>query len=47
MRRTAIALTVMGTMLFGAAAAHASTLTEANGIIYYVAGQGERRRQRR
>ena len=46
MRRTAIALTVMGTMLFGAAAAHASTLTEANGIIY-VAGQGERRRRRR
>jgi Ca2+-binding RTX toxin-like protein len=42
MRRIAIALTVMGTMLFGAAAADASTLTEANGTIFYVAGQGER-----
>jgi Ca2+-binding RTX toxin-like protein len=42
MRRIAIALTIMGTMLLGATSAHASTLTEANGIIYYVAGQGER-----
>ena len=42
MRRIATALTVMGTMLFGAAAAHASTLTEANGTIFYVAAQGER-----
>jgi Ca2+-binding RTX toxin-like protein len=42
MRRIAIALTVIGTMLFGAAAARASTLTEANGIIFYVADQGER-----
>ena len=42
MRRIAIALTALGTMVFGTAAAQASTLTEANGIIYYVAGQGER-----
>ena len=28
--------------MFGAAGARASTLTEAGGIIYYVAGQGER-----
>jgi Ca2+-binding RTX toxin-like protein len=42
MRRIAIALTVIGTMVFGAAGAQASTLTEANGTIYYVAGQGER-----
>jgi Ca2+-binding RTX toxin-like protein len=42
MRRIAIALTVIGTMLFGAAGAHASTLTEANGIIFYVADQGEK-----
>jgi Ca2+-binding RTX toxin-like protein len=42
MRRIAIALSLIGTMVFGAAGAQASTLTEANGIIYYVAGQGER-----
>jgi Ca2+-binding RTX toxin-like protein len=42
MRRIALALTVMGTMVFGAAGAQASTLTEANGIIFYVADQGER-----
>jgi Ca2+-binding RTX toxin-like protein len=42
MRRIATALTIMGTMLLGASAAHASTLTESNGIIYYVADQGER-----
>jgi hypothetical protein len=42
MRRTAIALTIIGTMLFGATAARASTLTEAGGVIYYVASQGER-----
>ena len=42
MRRIAIALTLIGTMLFGVAGAHASTLTEANGTIYYVADQGER-----
>ncbi len=33
---------MVGTMLFGAAGARAATLTEAGGIIYYVAGQGER-----
>jgi Ca2+-binding RTX toxin-like protein len=32
----------MGTMLLGASGAHAATLTESGGIIYYVAGQGER-----
>lgn len=42
MRRIAIALTIVGTMLLGAGSAQAATLTEANGIIYYVAGQGER-----
>jgi Ca2+-binding RTX toxin-like protein len=42
MRRIAVSLAVIGTMLFGAASARASTLTEAGGIIYYVAGQGER-----
>jgi Ca2+-binding RTX toxin-like protein len=42
MRRIAIALTIVGTMLLGANAAHAATLTEANGFIYYVADQGER-----
>ena len=42
MRRIAIALTMMGTMLLGAASAQASTLTESDGIIYYVASQGER-----
>jgi Ca2+-binding RTX toxin-like protein len=42
MRRIAIALTIVGTMLLGAGAAQASTLTESNGVIYYVAGQGER-----
>lgn len=42
MRRIAIALTVVGTMLLGASAARASVLTESNGVIYYVADQGER-----
>ncbi|HEY7268077.1 MAG TPA: calcium-binding protein [Solirubrobacterales bacterium] len=42
MRRIAIALTIMGTMLLGAATANAATVTEAGGIVYYVAGQGER-----
>jgi Ca2+-binding RTX toxin-like protein len=41
MRRIAIALTIMATMLLGAGAAHASTLTESGGIIFYVADQGE------
>lgn len=42
MRRIAIALTVIGTMLLGVTSAHAATLTESGGIIYYVADQGER-----
>lgn len=42
MRRIAIALTIFGTMLLGATGAHAATLTESGGIIYYVADQGER-----
>jgi Ca2+-binding RTX toxin-like protein len=42
MRRIAVALTVMGTMLVGAGSAHASTLTSSGGIIFYVANQGER-----
>jgi Ca2+-binding RTX toxin-like protein len=42
MRRIATALTIMGTMLVGASGAHAATLTESGGIIYYVADQGER-----
>ena len=42
MRRIAIALTVVGTMLLGASSAHAAVLTESGGIIYYVADQGER-----
>jgi Ca2+-binding RTX toxin-like protein len=42
MRRIAIALTVVGTVLLAAPSAQAATLTEAGGIIYYVADQGER-----
>jgi Ca2+-binding RTX toxin-like protein len=42
MRRIAIALTVMGTMLLGAGSAHASTLGSFGGIIFYTADQGER-----
>jgi Ca2+-binding RTX toxin-like protein len=42
MRRIAIALTVLGTMLFGAASAQASVLASGGGIIFYVADQGER-----
>ena len=42
MRRIAIALTIVGTMLLGASSAHAAVLTESGGIIYYVADQGER-----
>jgi Ca2+-binding RTX toxin-like protein len=42
MRRIAIALTITGTMLLGAASAQAAVLTESGGIIYYVADQGER-----
>jgi Ca2+-binding RTX toxin-like protein len=42
MRRIAIALTVMGTMLLGAGSADAATLSSSGGIISYVAGQGEK-----
>jgi Ca2+-binding RTX toxin-like protein len=42
MRRIAIALSLLGTMLLCAGSAQASTLTESGGIIYYVAGPGER-----
>jgi Ca2+-binding RTX toxin-like protein len=42
MRRIAIALTVLGTMLVGAAGAQASSLASSGGIIFYVANQGER-----
>jgi Ca2+-binding RTX toxin-like protein len=42
MRRIAIALTVVGTMLLGAGSARAALLTESGGIIFYVADQGEK-----
>jgi Ca2+-binding RTX toxin-like protein len=42
MRRIALALTVLGTMLAGTATANAATVNEAGGIVYYVASQGER-----
>lgn len=42
MRRIAIALAVMGTMLLGAASAQAAVLSNSGGIITYVAGQGEK-----
>jgi Ca2+-binding RTX toxin-like protein len=42
MRRIAIALTIIGTMLLGATGAHAATITESGGIIFYVADQGEK-----
>ncbi len=42
MRRIAIALAVMGTMLLGAASAQAAVLSSSGGIITYVAGQGEK-----
>ncbi|HKH23454.1 MAG TPA: hypothetical protein VKA88_07515 [Solirubrobacterales bacterium] len=42
MRRIAVGLTVLGTMLLGAGSAHAATLTASGGIIFYVADQGER-----
>jgi Ca2+-binding RTX toxin-like protein len=42
MRRIAIALTVLGTMLVGAASAQASSLASGGGIIFYVGNQGER-----
>ena len=42
MRRIAIALTVLGTMLFGVASAQGAVLTQSGGIASYVAAQGER-----
>jgi Ca2+-binding RTX toxin-like protein len=42
MRRIAIALATLATLLLGAASAQASVLTSAGGIIFYVADQGER-----
>ena len=42
MRRIAVALTIMGTMMLGASSAHAATLSESGGISFYVAGPGER-----
>jgi Ca2+-binding RTX toxin-like protein len=42
MRRTALALTIIGTMLLGAGSAHASTLTSVGGQIFYDAAQGEK-----
>jgi hypothetical protein len=42
MRRIAIALTVMGTMLLGAGSASAATLSSFGGIIFYTANPGER-----
>lgn len=42
MRRFAIGLTVLGTMLLGAASAQAATLSSSGGIIFYVADQGEK-----
>src|SRR5919108_6272966 len=42
MRRTAIALAVLGAMFVGAATAQGATLSSTGGIIFYVADQGER-----
>jgi Ca2+-binding RTX toxin-like protein len=42
MRRIAIALTAVGALVLGAGSAHASTLTSSGGIIFYVAGPGEK-----
>jgi Ca2+-binding RTX toxin-like protein len=42
MRRIAIALTVVGTMLLGASTAQAGVLSSVGGTISYVANQGER-----
>jgi Ca2+-binding RTX toxin-like protein len=42
MRRIAIGFAVVGTMLFGAAGAHASTLGSFGGIIFYTANPGEK-----
>ena len=42
MRRITVALSALGMMMFGAGSAQAATLTSSNGIISYVADQGER-----
>jgi Ca2+-binding RTX toxin-like protein len=42
MRRTALALTIVGTMLIGAASAHASSLISTGGMITYNADPGEK-----
>lgn len=42
MRRIAIALTVVGTMLLGAGSAQAGVLSSSGGIITYTANQGEK-----
>ena len=42
MRRIALAVTTTAVLLLGAASAQAAVLTESGGVIYYVAGQGER-----
>ena len=42
MRRIAIALTVVGTMLLGAGSAQAGVVSSGNGVISYVANQGEK-----
>jgi Ca2+-binding RTX toxin-like protein len=42
MRRTALALTIIGTMLLGTGSAQAGVLTSGGGIITYVANQGEK-----
>jgi Ca2+-binding RTX toxin-like protein len=42
MRRIALAIGIIGTMLIGAAGAQASTLVSGGGIIYYVGAPGER-----
>src|SRR5215216_2985666 len=42
MRRIAIALTIIGTMVIGSGSAHASSLGSFGGIIFYTADPGER-----
>jgi Ca2+-binding RTX toxin-like protein len=42
MRRIAVALAVIGTMVLGAGTAQAGTLSSSGGIIFYVANQGEK-----
>jgi Ca2+-binding RTX toxin-like protein len=42
MRRTALALTIIGTMLLGAGSAQASALISGNGVISYVGDPGEK-----